>query len=276
MSISPSSSPLAFFAGEVKRLRGIAGLTQEQLAEAMNYSPSTVAALETCRLLPSEDLARALDRVFETDGHIKRLQELVEDTSVLPWFRERVEVEREASEIREYESHLIPGLLQTEDYTRALAKAIRPAISPDDIERAVALRITRQETLAYEGGPPTNYMREPQFWFIIDESALHRVVGSADIMCAQREHLADKAQQPNITMQVMSYGRGATTAFGRSFTIMVTRKFGTVVYLEDVQSARYGKGADEVSRYKLTFNHLRAAALDEEESIKLIKGNGAE
>jgi hypothetical protein len=82
------------------------------------------------------------------------------------------------------------------------------------------------------------------------------------------------AQQPNITIQVMPYTRGATCAFGRGFTIMLTKKFGSVVYLEDVLSARYGKGEDEVSCYALIFDHLRAAALDDEASIELFKDDG--
>ncbi len=143
MSINPSANPLAFFAGEVKRLRAKIGMTQEQLGAAINYSPSTIAALETCRLLPSVDLARALDKVFGTDGHsdhsdhFERLQALVEETCVLPWFRERIEVEREAREICEYEPHMIPGLLQTEAYMRAVLKARRPILSPEQMKQAV-------------------------------------------------------------------------------------------------------------------------------------------
>ncbi|HEY7433154.1 MAG TPA: helix-turn-helix transcriptional regulator [Streptosporangiaceae bacterium] len=273
MSISPSSSPLAFFAAEVKRVRGTAVMTQEQLAETINYAPSTVAAIETCRLLPSQEFADGLDKAFGTDGHFTRLQELVEETSVLPWFRERVEVERQAGEIREYESHMVPGLLQTERYMRAVVRAGRPALSPDDIERAVALRLSRQEILAQEQRPPTNQVYEPRFWFIIDQSVIHRIVGTPEVMAEQRDQLASMAQQPNITIQVMPYTQGVTCAYGRAFTVMVTRKFGTVVYLEDVRSARYAKGMDEVSRYVLMFDYLRAAALDEDASINLIKGS---
>jgi hypothetical protein len=148
---------------------------------------------------------------------------------------------------------MVPGLLQTEGYIRAVVKAARPVLPADDIERAVALRMSRQEILAHEHAPPTNHVREPRFWFIIDESVLHRIVGSPQTMSEQRNHLVSVAQQPNVT-------------------ILVTKKFGSVVYLEDVQSARYGKGVDEVGRYVLIFDHLRAAALDEEASINLIKG----
>jgi transcriptional regulator with XRE-family HTH domain len=132
MNLDPNSSPLAFFVSEVKRLRANAGMTREDLSGTTHYAPSTIAALETCRLIPSEDLAKALDSAFGTDGHFERLQGLVEE-SVLPWFRDRVKIERKASEIRVYESYVIPGLLQTENYARCSISGRRPPLSTDEI-----------------------------------------------------------------------------------------------------------------------------------------------
>ena len=120
------ANPLAFFAAEMKRLRGSAAMTQEQLADAAGYATATVAAIETCRSLPSEDFAQHIDKPLDTDGHFERLQGLVEQTSVLPWFRDLVETERKAVSIQTYESYLIPGLLQTEDYARHAVGATRP------------------------------------------------------------------------------------------------------------------------------------------------------
>jgi transcriptional regulator with XRE-family HTH domain len=96
---TPSASPLAFFAAEMKRLRSIAGMTQEQLAEVTTYSPALVAAIETSRRIASDDFAERADKALRSDGILSRLQTLVEQTSVLPWFRNRVEVERTAVEI---------------------------------------------------------------------------------------------------------------------------------------------------------------------------------
>ncbi len=154
MSPDPSSSPLAFFVAELKRLRGIAGITQEALAEGTTYSPALVAAIETWRRIPSADFAERADKTLQTDGILTRLQTLVEQTSVLPWFRDLVDVERRATEIRIYETYVIPGLLQTEDYARNSISATRPVLSAEEIDRAVALRMTRQETLYREDDPP--------------------------------------------------------------------------------------------------------------------------
>lgn len=188
MNLDPNSSPLAFFASEVKRLRANADMTQEDLSGTTHYAPSTIAALETCRLIPSEDLAKALDAAFGTDGHFERLQGLVEE-SVLPWFRDRVKIERKASEIRVYESYVIPGLLQTENYARCSMSGRRPPLSPDEVTRAVALRMTRQEILNEEIRLPVNHVFRLHLWAIIEESILRRVVGEHEVMAEQLEHL---------------------------------------------------------------------------------------
>src|SRR5580704_16674130 len=144
MALDSNSSALAFFGSELRRLRENAGLTQAALGERTQYALATVSAYETARRIPPQDFAERADKVFGTDGYLARLQGLVETLSVLPWFRDRLAVERTAAEIREYESYQIPGLLQTEDYARAVIGASRPMLANDAIERAVALRMTRQ------------------------------------------------------------------------------------------------------------------------------------
>lgn len=110
--IDASSSTLGFFAAEVARLRKARGLSQPVLAQMLNYSPSQVAKIETAERVPKRPLALKLNEVFGTDGHFARLQALVENTSVLPWFRDLYLVEGEATVVRTYESYLVPGLLQ--------------------------------------------------------------------------------------------------------------------------------------------------------------------
>jgi transcriptional regulator with XRE-family HTH domain len=275
MEIDPSSSPLAFFIGEVKRLRDLAGVTQEQLADVAGYAASTVAAIESSRLLPSAELAECFDRALNADGHLVRLQKLVEKTSVLPWFRDRVEVERKAHEIREYESYQVPGLLQTEDYARASISADRPMLAADVIERAVALRMTRQEILKLDQGlpPESAYGHAKHLWAIIDESALYRTVGGPQVMRAQRDHLADMAVRPHVTIQVMPFSAGVTCAYGTAFTILTSSSNSTVVYIEDAKDARYLRNRDQVGQYALLFDHLRTLALDDGRSLDLIKGD---
>lgn len=279
MDSDPYSSPMAYFRAELKRLRERAGMTQGDVAKGTSYALSTVSAYERGTLIPSSEFARMADKIFGTDGEsedeegdLARLQHLVEQTSVRPWFRDRVEVERKAAEIREYESYQIPGLLQTEDYARAIVSSVRPILPEDAIERAVALRMTRQQILGIADGIPLDQNTEPRLWAIIDESALNRAVGSAAVMKAQRAHIAAMAYRPNITIQVIPDSVGATCAFGRAFAVLVSRNNSSVVYFEDVGTARYARDRDEVSHYNLIFDYLRSCALNDMESIKLIKG----
>jgi transcriptional regulator with XRE-family HTH domain len=148
-------------------------MTQGEVAERTNYALSTVSAYETGRLVPSADFAERADKVFGTDdydeaakthnGDLARLQRLVEHLSVRPWFRDRMDVERRATEIREYDSYQIPGLLQTEDYARAVISAGRPKMSDDEIERAVAVRMTRQQILDRDDDLPADQDNTPAF-----------------------------------------------------------------------------------------------------------------
>lgn len=268
MNISPSSSPLAFFAAELKRVRGTKGLTQEQLAEAMNYSPSTVAAVETCRLLPSEDLGKALDKALGTDGHFERVQELVGETCVLPWFRDLVETERQAVSIRTYESYVIPGLLQIEDYARHAVSAVRPRLSHEEVERAVMLRMTRQEILKHE--------HPPRLWAIIDESVLRREARGREVMRTQCDHLLSVGQHPHIAIQIIPDSKGVACAGGKDFLILTfpstnKKPRPPVAYVEDMRTGRYVREQDEVGAYSTTFDYLRSFALDDQQSADLIR-----
>jgi transcriptional regulator with XRE-family HTH domain len=261
--IDASSSTLGFFASEVVRLRKAQGLSQPALAKLLSYSPSQVAKIETGERVPKRPLALKLDEAFGTDGHFARLQALVENTSVLPWFRDLYLVEGEASELRTYESYLIPGLLQTEAYARSAVEAARPTLAPEDVDKAVAIRMTRQEI--FDRDSP------PQAWFIIDESALLRTAASPATMRGQCDHLLAMGQRPEITIQVIESDQGICCAFGRAFVILSFDHQGDLVYCEDVGSARYIRKREDVDRYTLAFDHLRASALPDSKSAELIR-----
>jgi transcriptional regulator with XRE-family HTH domain len=278
VATDPYSSPLAYLGKKLKRLRERAGMTQSDVAQQTNYALSTISAYETGTRIPSADFAKLADEIFGTgppseddEGELEGLQKLVEQVSVRPWFRDRVKVERKSEEIREYESYQVPGLLQTTDYARAIMSASRPVLPDETIERAVALRMTRQQIIEPDKDLLADRQQTPRFWAVIDESALHRMVGSPDIMRAQCERLAEVAQQPNVTIQIIPNGRGPTSAFGRAFAVLVSHNNSSVVYLEDLGTARYIRDRDEVSRYVVVFDHLRASALDDKQSLAIMK-----
>lgn len=264
MNTDPASSPVAFFAAEIKRVRAARGMTQEALAKATVYAPATIAAIETCRLLPSKEFAQQADLALSADGHFERLQALVEQSAVIPWFRDLVETERKAVSIQTYESYLVPGLIQSRDYARSAVSAIRPMLPEDDVERAVLLRMSRQEIL--------NQDNPPRLWAIIDESVLRRQVGDRDVMREQCDRILTLGRHPHVAIQVIPDARGATCAYGQQFMVLTFSKQQPMAYLEDVRSARYIRERDEVGTFSMTFDYLRSSALDDQESAELIRG----
>jgi transcriptional regulator with XRE-family HTH domain len=261
--VDPAANPLSFFVSEMVRLRTAAGLSQPALAKRLNYSTSQITKIETCQRIPKQELAIKLDSVLATDGLFARLQPLVERSSTLPWFRDLFDIEGTATHIHTYESYLVPGILQTEAYARSSVEAARPVLPSEDVEQAVALRMTRQEIL---DRPDT-----PRLWAVIDESALLRVVGGPEVMRQQCKHLLQMQQRPNIVIQIIRNADGLSCAFGRAFMMLSFRNQPELVYLEDSSSARYIRDRDEVARYALTYDHLRASALADDKSAALIE-----
>jgi hypothetical protein len=134
----------------------------------------------------------------------------------------------------------------------------------EDVERRVALRMARQPMLT--GASP------PQLWAVLDEAVLRRTVGGRGPMRLQLEHLVDLAAMLNVAVQVIPFGAGAHPGMGKPFVILAfpERADPDVVYLEDLTSALYLEEVDEIDRYNMLFNHLRATALSFEESTSLI------
>src|SRR5580658_35978 len=135
---------LEAFALELRAQRELAGLTQEQLAKLMGYSGSVIAKLETCRTIPSPQHAGKADEALGTPGTFRRLRQAMINGAYEPWVRAFLEMEERATVLRWWEALLVPGLLQTEAYARAIIRAGRPGDSEADIEQQVTARMSRQ------------------------------------------------------------------------------------------------------------------------------------
>jgi transcriptional regulator with XRE-family HTH domain len=172
--LDPGASLLAFFGAELRRRRVAAGMSQDQLGQAINFSAALVGRVEVGERMPSPDLAGRCDDVLATGGLFAHLRQSMDsDMHAYPaWFREFVEREREAASIREFSALAIPGLLQTGDYARELFRAGRPADSDEEISERVAARLERQRIL--------DRAKPPMFWVVVDEGVLRRPVGGAD------------------------------------------------------------------------------------------------
>jgi transcriptional regulator with XRE-family HTH domain len=260
----------------LRRYRDAARLTCEEVAEHLECSTSKISRIETGRVSVSpRDVRDLLDLYgvsgLERDSLVQLARESRQkgwwhaySDAIEPRFATYIGLESAASEIRIYEVTLIPGLLQTEDYARAVIAAGAVDGDPAAVERNVAFRMARQPALTSED--------PPQLWAVLDEAALRRQVGGNGVMRLQLEHLLDLGRLPNVAIQVLPFDAGAHPAMGRPFVILAfpERADPDVVYLEDLTSALYVENVDEVDRYNVFFNHLRATALSFEDSATLI------
>jgi hypothetical protein len=185
---------------------------------------------------------------------------------VLPsWFETYLGLEQAASVIRTYEPALVPGLLQTEDYARAVIQVRHLQASANDVERRVALRMARQDFLIQP--------RAPDLWLALDEAAVCRPMGSRMVQRGQLQHLMKMAQRPNITLQVVPLHVGGPAAVSGAFTILRFAEPGLpdVVYLEHLASACYLDKERETVGYLALMDSLCVEAASPEVSIRLLR-----
>jgi transcriptional regulator with XRE-family HTH domain len=261
---------------ELRRLREAARLTCEEVAEHLECSASKISRVETGRVSVSpRDVRDMLELYGVPAAQRESLVQLARDSRQKGWWHAYsdtmqpqmatyIGLESAASEIRIYEVSLIPGLLQTEDYARAVIKAGMVNSPAEDIERRVSLLMARQPAVVRDD--------PPKVWAVLDEAALRRRVGGSGLMRLQLEHLLAQAALPNVAVQVIPFAGGAHPAMGRPFIILVfpERVDTDVVYLEDLTSALYLEDVAEVDRYNVFFNHLRATALSFDDSAALM------
>ncbi|MGW1194300.1 helix-turn-helix domain-containing protein [Streptomyces sp. NPDC002536] len=255
----PTSSLLAFFGSELRRVRTAAGLSQGQTAKKAHTTQAMISYVEAAKRVPSEDLARDLDEVFGTGGHFGRLYPLVIRFAYPSWFLPFVEMERDATSIRSFQAQVIPGLLQTEEYARAVLAGGRP----DSLDDLVAARMTRQSLFEREEPPHT--------WFVIDEYALIRPLVTSANMRQQLEHLLHASEQPRTVIQVVPRDAPPHLGLDGSFTIMGFDSGEDVLHVNGFSQGRMAVDVAEVTAASYSYDLIRAMALSPNASADLIR-----
>jgi transcriptional regulator with XRE-family HTH domain len=268
---------LSWFADELRAHRTAHGWTQADLAAKVSYSESLIAQVETCRKASTPELARALDRVFGTPGYTEEalgvpgtagtFGRLVARLRNLPFpasFRSFTPHEAEATALYIFEHSLIPGLLQTEAYARAILET-HPDVTEDVVSERLAGRLSRQAILDRDDPPP------PVVCALIDQSALNREIGGPRVMRDQLAHLAAMSRRPNITVQIIP-NTGAHPGLLGAFTVADLGGSAGIVNLEDIADGRVTDDAATVSMVALRFHSLRGDALSKGASRDLIEG----
>ncbi|GAA2926857.1 helix-turn-helix transcriptional regulator [Streptomyces thioluteus] len=260
-SPDPTSSLLAFFGSELRRVRTEAGKSQGETARLAHTTQAMISYVEAAKRVPSEDLARDLDLAFGTGGHFGRLYPLVIKFAYPSWFLPFVELEREATSMRVFECQIIPGLLQTEDYARAMLASVRP----DNLDELVAARVTRQDILEREAPPRT--------WFVMDEYALMRRIGGPVVMRAQFEALLRAGERPRTVIQVVPRTVPAHPGLSGAFTTLGFDTGQDVLFVDGFSQGRIALDPREANAASHAYDLLRAAALSPEATAELISAH---
>lgn len=252
----------ALFADELRAMRKQAGLSRDDLGARVRYSGALIGMVEAMHRAPTRDLAQRLDEAFSLPGTFTRMEERLRGVPFAASFRPFQPYEAEARSLRTFEHSLIPGLLQTPDYARAVL-ATRPNSTPDEIDGLVAARLARQVVLGREDPPA------PLLWVLLDEGVLNRPVASRDLMREQLLYLAE-VPRANVTIQVVPYGAGGHSGLLGAFVIADLDDSGSIVYMEDASGGRVGEDAAVVAEVTLRFDTLRSEALPKGASRDLI------
>jgi transcriptional regulator with XRE-family HTH domain len=253
-------------------LRSGAELSREDVEERTGINEATLYRIETARARPQRrTLVALLDLYGVTDPQRSDLLAISRGAEHQGWlqpyhaelpeeYTAYIAFEAEARSVRNYESLYIPGLLQTEDYARAVVVGGLPMATHTEVEQRVQARLERQALLTR--GKPL------ELWAIVDEAAIRRLVGGPEIMQAQLKHLLEAAEAPNVTFQMIPYDKGAHPGMSGSFVHM---DFDDpldpeLVYIDTLAGDLFLEADADIRRYKTMFEHLRAVALSPRET----------
>ena len=265
-------------ARELRRLREAAQLTGEAAAAHLDWSSAKVSRIETARTpVTISDLHKLLDLYGATDIDVGRLEDLARAARQRGWwdtyegdlpleYTTYIGLEAEAASLSSYDVLVLHGLLQTEEYARAVLKSLL-LISPGEVERGVRVRLLRQKRLN-----PTNEI-PLTLQVVLDEDVLRRQIGGAEVMRHQLQHLEKVAGLPNVKLQVLPYSVGAHPATAGPFTIFRFPRSSEpeIASLELLAGHLFIEGEKDVYRYALVFSDLTTKALNPDESRAFIR-----
>ena len=260
---------------ELRRLREMKGMTAEEVAERLLVSQSKISRLENGRRSISQRDVRDLCGVYEVEDHriVDSLMQMAKDSRQQGWWHAfgdipysvYIGLETDAASLRVYEPQVVPGLLQTRPYAEALITGALPESGTTDIEKRVSVRLRRQERIRDTDHPL-------RLWVVIDEAALRRQVGDKYLMREQLEHLVELSHQPHVTVQVLPFEMGAHPGINGQYAILEfpDASDSSVVYIEGVTSDLYLEKANDVQKYSVMYEHLRAQALNVDQTRQFI------
>jgi hypothetical protein len=263
-------------AHELRRIREELKLTVYDTAERTEWDQGKVSRIENAKMRCTTGEVMELCEAYGIGGDQRaELIQLARDARKQGWWHPYREVlragfgdylafEAEALSLRAYDIHLIPGLFQTEAYARAVLATEQLMRTTEDMDRAVQARLARQERLTSADNPIHVYQ-------VIEEAALRRIIGDAEMMREQLAHLLEVGKQSNVSLQVVPYRAAAHAALDGAFLLMAFDGYPNVLYIEHFMGCQYYEKPEETAHGNVVFDHLRASALNAVDSAALIR-----
>ncbi|MFE3599050.1 Scr1 family TA system antitoxin-like transcriptional regulator [Streptomyces sp. NPDC059142] len=263
-NLDPYVSPTAFYGAELRRVREAAGWSQERLGELVFCSGTYIGQFESAVRRPQLDMSKLLDGALGTGEHLQRLCKLARQSKHADYFADAAELETLAKTISEYSSMLIPGLLQTEGYARALIRSAQRFEPQATVDELVKARLERQSLLE---GPTA-----PVLWVVLHEAVLKVSVGGPAVMCEQLNSLSKLIRANHrVLVQVLPFSTGAQ-AFLNGTTIQMTfADAPPVTYTESAYTGQLIEDPRLVANYQRAYDLTSAASLSPEASLTLIE-----
>ncbi|MFJ7134667.1 helix-turn-helix domain-containing protein [Streptomyces fungicidicus] len=254
---------LRCFGQQLRLLRTSRGLTRAELGAKLSYGEDMVASVELGRRIPKPEFIERADAVLEAGGLLAVMKEEVARARYPAFFRDAAKLEAEAVELHVYANQAVPGLLQTEEYARAVFDVRRPLLDEVVISERVAARLARQEIF---GRKPL-----PTISFVIEESVLRRPIGGWNVWRGQLEQVYLRGQGRNVEIQVMPTEVSEHAALAGPFTLIETVKGQRIAYVEVQKESRLLHERSSVREQEEQYGILRAQALTPRESLQLIE-----
>ncbi|MFD9380651.1 helix-turn-helix transcriptional regulator [Streptomyces sp. NPDC059999] len=257
-NLDPSASPLDYYGSELRRLREEAGLKQGQLGDIIFCAGSLVGQIETARKVPTRAFSDRVDAALVTGGVFSRLVGLVLRSQLPTWFQAYADMEAKATYISTYQSQLVYGLLQTEEY----ARAVLGVENPGKLDTTVAARMDRQRILARDS--------PPVLWVVLDEAALCREIGGHAVMRRQLAHLLSLQGQQWLEIQVLPFKAGQHAGMMGSFNVLRFDDDPDIHYSESYDSGHMTANPQVIKERSVGYARLQAEALSPRASAALI------
>lgn len=244
-------------------LRIAAGLTHDDLAKIVGYSKSLVVGVERGLRMPSDSFILKADEGLNANGLLIAAAKHLSRQKYPSWFEEYAAEEKKALSLWTYDTHVIKGLFQTEEYARAVLSARYPVLDEEEIETRVQARMERAQLLIRK--PPVSISS------VIEESVLHRPVGGKAVHKRQLEHLLELAELRNVSIQVMPTSYESHAGFNGPWTLLETPDHQWLAYVEGQGGGVLIEDRDQVSELLQRYGMIRTQALTPEDSVRLIK-----